>query len=366
MEKFDFISGEDFRKSLENDYKELTECLKVNGWKAVYVLAGSIIETLLIDFLVTSNYKNKASIDPLRMDLGQAIVACRKEGVLTEKTEQLSSAIKSYRNLIHPGRKIRLGEEVDENGAKVAQALVDIVIKEVSARRKENYGYTAEQIVSKLERDSSAISIIEHILKETNQTELERLLIIVIPKRYNDLKTEEFVPPNVFTSLEHSFRSAFGIVNEDIKRKVMKKFVSILKEADEEIVLSYEIAFLKGKDLKYLSSSDLKIVKGHLLSRLAKETTLPLFWTLKDIGKYLTIDETINFVDLVIKSIVWGKEDKLKSNAREFLIGEYSNMKNNAKTKMLGRLDDWIPFLEEKKMQIHADNLRDIKSTLEF
>lgn len=134
MEEFDFIRGEDFRTSLEGDYKELLGCLKVKAWKATHVLAGSIIETVLVDFLIASNYKHKTSIDPLKMDLGQAIAACKKEGILSEKTEQLASAIKSYRNLIHPGRKIRLGEEVDENSSKVAQALVDIVIKEVSAK----------------------------------------------------------------------------------------------------------------------------------------------------------------------------------------------------------------------------------------
>ncbi|HEC99586.1 MAG TPA: hypothetical protein ENN18_04300 [Proteobacteria bacterium] len=361
MEKFDFISGEEFRKSLENDYKELTDCLKVNAWKASHVLAGSIIETLLIDFLVASDYK---SVDPLKMDLGQAIAACKKEGILTEKTEQLSSAIKSYRNLIHPGRKIRLGEEVDENGAKVAQALVDIVIKEVAARRKANYGYTAEQIVSKLERDSSAIAIIEHILKETNRAELERLLIIVVPKRYSDLDREEFVPTNVLHALAHCFRAAFGIVDEEIKRKVMKKFVSILKEADEEIVLSYETAFLKVSDFKYLSSPDVTIVKRHLLSRLSK-TTVSLFQALKGIGAYLAIDETENFVDSVVKSIL-AEEDKISSRAREFLIKEYSNTKSNVRKAVIERLNDWIPHLEEQKLKAEADNIRHIKATLEF
>ena len=204
------------------------------------------------------------------MDLGQAIVECRKKGILTEKTEQLSAVIKSYRNLIHPGRKIRLSEEVDENSAKVAKALVDIVIKEVSATRKANYGYTAEQIVSKLERDSSAISILEPILKETNHLELERLLLVLIPKRYNELKNEEDVPFDVFNSLEHCFRVTLSIVNDEIKRKVMKKFVLILKEEDEAIVFSYEKAFLKGQDLKFLSVTDIAIVKKHLTSRLSK------------------------------------------------------------------------------------------------
>ena len=43
MEKFNFMNGEDFRNSLESDYYELNECIKVNAWKAMHVLAGSIL-----------------------------------------------------------------------------------------------------------------------------------------------------------------------------------------------------------------------------------------------------------------------------------------------------------------------------------
>lgn len=365
MEKFIFVNGEDFRKSLESDYNELNECLKVNAWKAVHVLAGSIIEALLIDSLVTYDNKN-ISINYLKLNLGQAILECRKKGILTEKTEQLSTVIKSYRNLIHPGRKIRLNEEVDENSVKVAKALVDIVIKEVSATRKANYGYTAEQIVSKLERDSSAISILEPILKETNHLELERLLLVLIPKRYNELKNEEDVPSDVFNSLEHCFRVTLSIVHDEIKRKVMKQFVSILKEEDEAIVFSYETAFLKGQDLKYLSVNDIAIVKRHLLSRLSKEDSAPLFQALKYVGKYLTSEDTENFVDSVVKHIIYGEEDKIRSIAKNFLVEEYSNMKSDVRASVIKRINDWIPHLEKQDFQNHADTLRNIKVELEF
>jgi hypothetical protein len=365
MEKFNFMNGEEFRNSLESDYNELNECIKVNAWKAMHVLAGSIIEALLIDSLVTYDNK-KASLDILKMDLGQAIVECRKKGILTEKTEQLSRVIKSYRNLIHPGRKVRLSEEVDEDSAKVAKALVDMVIKEVSATRKANYGYTAEQIVSKLERDSSAISILEPILKETNHLELERLLLFLIPKRYNELKKEDDAPSNVFNSLENCFRVTLSLVNDEIKKKVMEKFVLILKEEDEAIVFSYETAFLKGQDLKFLSVTDSAIVKKHLLSRLSKEDSVKLFQALKYVGKYLTSEDIVSFVDSVVKHIINGEEDKIRSISKDFLIEEYSNMKSSVKASVIKRIDDWIPHLEKNNFQYDADTLRNIKVELEF
>lgn len=43
MASFDFITGDDFRASLESDYNELSTCLASGAYKAVHVLAGSIV-----------------------------------------------------------------------------------------------------------------------------------------------------------------------------------------------------------------------------------------------------------------------------------------------------------------------------------
>src|SRR2546429_1304835 len=101
MATFDFINGEDFRLSLESDYQELNSAMQAKAWKAVHVLAGSIIEAILIDYLIASEYQKKSSFDPLKMTLAEAISACRQEHVLSEKTEHLSHVVRSYRNLIH-------------------------------------------------------------------------------------------------------------------------------------------------------------------------------------------------------------------------------------------------------------------------
>ncbi|HYT42010.1 MAG TPA: hypothetical protein VEP90_06670, partial [Methylomirabilota bacterium] len=135
MATFDFINGEEFRISLERDYQELNSAMQAKAWKTVHVLSGSIIEAILIDYLVTSEYQKKSSSDPLKMTLAQAISACRQENVLSEKTEHLSHVVRTYRNLIHPGRSVRLGETANEQGAIIAHALIEIIVEEIAANK---------------------------------------------------------------------------------------------------------------------------------------------------------------------------------------------------------------------------------------
>jgi hypothetical protein len=182
--KFDFITEASFRASLESDYRELTRCLKNGAWKAVHVLAGSVVEAVLTDHLVGIDYQKKSGKDPFKMELGPIITACRDEKIITERTADLSSVIRSYRNLIHPGRIARLKEKVDAKTASIAKALVDVVTDEVSAAKAVTYGFTAEQIANKIEKDSSAIALLTHLLEETKDHERERLVSEVLPNRF--------------------------------------------------------------------------------------------------------------------------------------------------------------------------------------
>jgi hypothetical protein len=101
---FEFIRDSGFRASLESDYKELNTALAQQSWKTVQVLAGSIIEAVLIDYLVSINHQP----DPLQMDLAKAVAAAEKSGLIAPETAKLADVLRNYRNLIHPGRSVRL------------------------------------------------------------------------------------------------------------------------------------------------------------------------------------------------------------------------------------------------------------------
>src|SRR5439155_3917601 len=119
MLSFDFISDEQFRASLISEYQERKDCEASCSCKAICVLAGSIVEALLVEYLVISNIRPDGK-NPLNLDLSKAIQACEADGVLRKETCSLCEVIREYRNLIHPGRSIRLNQQVSPEGALIA------------------------------------------------------------------------------------------------------------------------------------------------------------------------------------------------------------------------------------------------------
>src|SRR2546425_4412367 len=110
MIEFDFITDDRFRDSLAADYAEFQTSLSAEAWKSALVLLRSIVEALLVDHLLSTDYQKRTGTDPLKMQLGELIAACQKENILSDKTAALSTVIQKYRNLIHPGRSVRSEE----------------------------------------------------------------------------------------------------------------------------------------------------------------------------------------------------------------------------------------------------------------
>jgi hypothetical protein len=70
-----FITHEEFRLALGADQAELIRCLEGRAWKAVHVLAGSITEAVLLDYLIATEYQKRPTEDLLRLTLHEAIAA---------------------------------------------------------------------------------------------------------------------------------------------------------------------------------------------------------------------------------------------------------------------------------------------------
>jgi hypothetical protein len=355
MAAFDFITDDQFRASLESDYNELNLCLEAGAWKAACVLAGSIIEAVLVDYLLARRYQKK---DPLKMELGEMITACQQEGILSDKTVGLTSAIRLYRNLIHPGRAVRLGEIIDENEARLAHPLVDIVVREVAAHKEKTYGPTADQIVSKVESDPSAISVARHLIRSAKPVEIERLLLDVIPRRYFELvgggalETEAPLP-----SLEECFRSAVGAAPSETKVRMAQHYVAILKEEGAWSVLLYEAAFFRGKDLQYLQWADQELVKEHVFSRLEQGVpSTRLLRTLEGIGPFLKDSEVSVFLGAIIRGMLsWEtpvlEASSLRKAGLERIEGEYWQMQATAKTEACNWLRKWLAMSDQKELR---------------
>jgi hypothetical protein len=135
-----FIEDTDLRHSLRNDLSAINRAMTNSEWKAATVLAGSVVESLLLWKIdrdhakaMATNYlkgKTRRTID--RWDLHDYIEVAKELQLIDERTAILASLAKDFRNLIHPGRSIRLGAICNRGTALSAVGAVELVIEDLS------------------------------------------------------------------------------------------------------------------------------------------------------------------------------------------------------------------------------------------
>jgi hypothetical protein len=344
MISFDFITQEDFQKSLESDWAELNACFQNKAWKSVHILAGSIVEALLIDCLGSSKGPSHAPADLLKKDLADLIALCKDAGIISERTAQLSTVIRSFRNLIHPGRMIRLKEKVTEQSASIARSLVEITLAEVEEQRRKEYGFTAKQIVKKIESDSSSLPILPHLIRELNEVELNRLLLTVIPDRYFEEIQSFDERPNTQT-LDHlgrCFRIAFESAPRPIKRVACQKFVSVVKESDGFYVQTYETIFFRGSDLAYLETSERELIKAHLIPQFKSTQGIDLLLACAGIMEFLSKQELAEFTSAAMRLLAHRRPQGTHQNLIAQFVREFRGIDAGLQEVVRLIIKNWV------------------------
>jgi hypothetical protein len=359
---FEFITDEQFRSTLETDFREMQTCAANEAWKAVYVLAGSLLEAVLLDYFLAIGATKP---DPRKMTLDQLIDAGQALGVLSERTSQLSSALKSYRNLIHPGRAMRLGETADRDGAIVAQSLVSIVVKEIAANQQSQYGPTAEQIATKFASDPSALAISQHLLKDAKPQELERLLLHVLPTRYLDEYSAEYVDDARMDTYARLFREVFDLAEVSVKKKVASAFVTVLKEEPGALVRVYEEEFFRAPDLAHFDDDGRSLVKAHLLARLREEATPKVLAVMRGVGEFLTEEDVLSFVDPLVRTAVQASHPLARS-ARTLLEEEATRTPAEIDPSIIARLEAWERFFQQRSETAAAEIVSEISKAFQW
>lgn len=372
MASFDFITDEDFRTSLEKDFEEMNLCIQFGAYKAAVVIAGSVVETVLIDYVIAENIAPRD--EALKFDFGRVLSLCKDQGIISNKTLDLSSAIKGYRNLIHPGRLIRLNENVDKDGAEVARALVSIVLKEVEKRKRENYGYTAEQIISKINNDSNSAAILPFLIKKTNPVELERLIFKLLPQAYMDeyLAEDSSFPSEygpereyIKPTLVQCFRTIHTTLDNTTKEKVSKWFVKLLSEESDQVISSYGMAFLRGSDLRYMSPDDADLVLHHLLGRMKNNMNALIIETLSDIGPFIKEENVNDFIDPIVKfGCSKVPPSSVSKKLGDFLDNLALDINSNISAAIYNRLEKWKSLYQRNEQTTSVEKIEEIMASI--
>jgi hypothetical protein len=306
---FDCVGPDEFRGCLEKDAEELIACMKAGAWKAAHIIAGSLIQATLVEHLQSSG---KAGGDELlQMSFSELLELCRARQVLSPRTVDLATFLRPYADFLSPNSHVRLRAAADETSARIAQALLEIVVNEVSSHQRETYRHSADQIVAKLQSDPSSAAIIGHLIGRISRVELERLLMDLIPKAY--FETAKLAAPEsaeTLRLLEQCYRAAFESAPAELKRAVSQRLVQVVENESEYVVQCYEGSFFLGSDLSFLDDEGRSIVTAHFLASLEKNVTLPLVSASAGMGEFLTTEESARafFVPLVLRLLSEGDE----------------------------------------------------------
>lgn len=365
MADFDFIRSPDLRACLDSDYRELRLVLDVGANKAALVLAGSIVEAILCDYLLAYGPQSKGHKDPQKMQLGDMIDACHDVGVLSDKNRDLCSAVRHYRNLIHAGRLTRLNEAADENSARVAASLVEIVSEAVSKAFGAERGLTCEQIVKKIETDPTSIPIMSHLLGPCRGEELERLVLDVLPTRYRGAVAASDLPDGLSETTRAyraCYETAFRKAPAKVKKAAAAQVVAIVRQEPIEVVLHFEDAFLMAESLKHLGVNDRNTLKAHLMERLKTERSEFIIRAANGVGPHLDMHDAYSF-SFALASAVSMENDALA--CQRLLVAESREMIPTSKRATLWQVQRLMDFCRERKQWTRLNRLKTLMQQLD-
>ena len=148
-----FITDNTFREVLRTDYTSVDTALANGEWKAATVLAGSVVEALLLWALenmktvtertaaVTARHLRMAGManrfpatlnaDVTKWNFEQMIGVSGELNLITKPTSVQADLCRDFRNLIHPAKAHRQGP-CDRGTALAAVAAVEQVVKDLT------------------------------------------------------------------------------------------------------------------------------------------------------------------------------------------------------------------------------------------
>lgn len=349
MANLDFISGKDFRQSLESDHAEMKRCLDGGAFKSAQVIAGSIVEALLADHLVTVANPHRAQRDPLHMDLAEAVQTCVAEGALSKRTADLAGVMLSYRNLLHPGRELRLKESTpSQESASIAASFVELVAAELAAARRKHAGLTAEQVLGEIERNHESLAALKEWVKESKEAERERLLLELMPSAYHARcharsKAGEASDDDVAARLASAYRAILAGGSVQLQERVASAFVRVLRQAGESYVRAYADAFFRAPQLKYVPADQRPMVVDYLLARAqpahVSSRSLEL---IEGIGPFLDASRAQAWVDPLVRTVTSSDTpNEVRKAAAGQLAAALSSASADFSHAVLDRVANW-------------------------
>lgn len=173
-----FIRDLTLRESLERDLTDIRVNWENKRWKPVIVASGSVMEALLLDALLLKGVHSTTTQKPKAVEdcmLGDLIDEAERQMLIHSDNKHVATAIKNYRNLIHPGRELRLKVAPTEATAHVAIGLLNSIVDEVKNSLNDHRRLNAQELMAKARSTPDGVAVLEALL--VPMWEVDRLAI---------------------------------------------------------------------------------------------------------------------------------------------------------------------------------------------
>lgn len=229
-----------------------------------------------------------------------------------------------------------------------------MIVREVAAESMRRYGYTAEQIASKAERDPSTKKLLPHMLEKIAPMELQRLLQEVIPNRYFSIESEyaDFGEKlRASNLLETVYHAAFAQSPPILKKELSEKAIKIMvDESDPEYIRKYINAFFTVSDLEHVTDpSKHRIATAHLLSRFAAGPDERLLEISTGIGARLETEEVPELVDACFRQLPQQGFLASRTTIPDWLNREFASCEGEIKVAWVSRLRFWVKHYQSEQ-----------------
>jgi hypothetical protein len=136
--KFSFVHDAKLRSLVERDFADLREARVWGSSRLRFILAGSLVEALLLDALMAnaSALQTAAAKKESRSleywSLGGLLEAAAELKLVSPIAEKLSDPVRELRNFVHPGVEWRSTFVFESEEVEIVERILDLVIRDLS------------------------------------------------------------------------------------------------------------------------------------------------------------------------------------------------------------------------------------------
>ena len=149
---FEHISNDVVKNECLQDFEELKMCLTKGAWKASLVLAGSLIEAILYDYIKGKESISKAirNFEKRKMTLSDLLQWARHYNIIGDNLFRLADQIRDYRNAIHPNVYVRKNLEINQNIAEIGFNVLLETIRVIKRHSKTDTNTKAKTAIKEI------------------------------------------------------------------------------------------------------------------------------------------------------------------------------------------------------------------------